>query len=129
LYTYADNLLAVKEGHKHVGTDHWHAIVYEIKVNVDKSLETVRRCEVEYALSAGDKSGFEGAKYIDGGERGEFLLGLCEGNFCEVCNFCVVLLHVAATASCFVYGKRPLLAMNCACKDLEVAAICWYGLA
>lgn len=121
-HAHADNILAIKEGRKHVETDHWHPIVIEMKVNDDKSLKTVRRCEVEYALPAGDKKGFEGAEYIDGGERGEFLLGLCEGNFCEVCHFCVVFLHVAAATRCSVYGKRSLLVRSCRCKRQAVVA-------
>jgi hypothetical protein len=39
---------------------------------------------MDFVLKDGDKKGIEGAAYIDKGDDGEFLLALCEGNYCEV---------------------------------------------
>lgn len=65
-------------------TGHWHPIVFEIKVNDDMSLDILGSCKMDFDLPDGDKKGLEGAEYIDAGERGEFMLGVCEGNHCEV---------------------------------------------
>lgn len=79
----SDTLLAVNEGALDP-SGHWYPIVYEISVSPTKELETVNTCVVDFDLPAKDLKGFEGAEYIDSGAAGEFLLGLCEGNFCEV---------------------------------------------
>lgn len=81
----ADTLLAVKEGHLSPVDKEWHAIVYDLTVNDDKTITINSECKMEFILPDGDKKGIEGAEYIDNGDKGEFLLGLCEGNFCEVC--------------------------------------------
>lgn len=50
----------------------------------DGSLKELQVCHIDFPLPQGDKKGWEGAEYIDKGAEGEFLLGLCEGNHCEV---------------------------------------------
>ena len=93
----ADTLLAVNEGQE-ADNGHYYPIVYEISVSEKRELKVVKECVVDYDLPAKDLKGFEGAEYVDAGERGEFLLGLCEGNFCEVrtrplvCRLCAVLI-------------------------------------
>eukprot|EP00898_Chlorokybus_atmophyticus_P008557 jgi/Chlat1/8702/Chrsp88S08072 len=72
---------ALKESHEHQGKLKPQAI--EIKISDDKSkYELLRKCDVEFELSSANK-GFEGISYHDKGDDGKFLLGLCEGNFCE----------------------------------------------
>lgn len=80
LRTRTNTLLAVVEA---VEQQHWHAIVHEIAVSDDQKLLPVRECLVDYALPEGASKGFEGAQYYDAGDRGEYLLALCEGNYCE----------------------------------------------
>jgi hypothetical protein len=62
----------------------WYARAHELIINEDKTVKELGSCHVDFPLPEGDKKGWEGAEYVDGGEAGEFLLGVCEGNYCEV---------------------------------------------
>lgn len=75
-------LIAIKEAHES-NSGNWHPIAYELQVQPDRSVKIVSECPLDYALRDGDKKGIEGAAYIDKGDDGEFLLALCEGNYCE----------------------------------------------
>lgn len=79
----ADTLLAIHEGEQ--DGDVWFAKSIEVKINADRSVTFLSTCKVDFPLPEGNKKGFEGAEYIDKGPDGEYLLGLCEGNHCEVC--------------------------------------------
>eukprot|EP00892_Ulva_mutabilis_P000209 jgi/Ulvmu1/10189/UM006_0145.1 len=79
--TKTDTLLAINEG-KQTGKV-WYASSHELKILADGSLQELQECHIDFPLPEGDKKGWEGAEYIDKGDKGEFLLGLCEGNHCE----------------------------------------------
>lgn len=78
----ADTLLAIHEGEQH--GDVWFAKSIEVRINADKSVTYLSTCKVDFPLPEGNKKGWEGAEYVDKGAEGEFLLGLCEGNHCQV---------------------------------------------
>jgi hypothetical protein len=79
----ADTLLAINEGVQK--GDAWYPVIHELNLNGDK-VERVNQCGVDFPLPEGDKKGWEGAEYLDRGDEGEFILGICEGNHCEVRN-------------------------------------------
>jgi hypothetical protein len=79
----ADNLIAIKEAHEAKSGDYF-PIAFELEITADKGLNMVSQCHIDFVLMDGDKKGIEGAAYIDNGDNGEFLLALCEGNYCEV---------------------------------------------
>jgi len=57
--------------------------IVELQLDKDFRPTVLRACAFDFEIP-GENKGFEGAFYWDGGDRGEFLLGLCEGNYCEV---------------------------------------------
>lgn len=69
----------------------------------DGSLKELQVCHIDFPLPQGDKKGWEGAEYIDKGPEGEFLLGLCEGNHCEVCCSFTVFRTAYLTPGCGHY--------------------------
>lgn len=78
----ADTLLAIHEGEQ--DGDVWFAKSIEVRINDDKSVAYLSECKVDFPLPEGNKKGWEGAEYVDKGDEGEFLLGVCEGNHCQV---------------------------------------------
>ena len=65
----------------------------------DGSVKELQQCHIDFPLPEGDKKGWEGAEYLDKGPAGEFLLGLCEGNHCEVSIRSLCVVHPSCT--CF----------------------------
>lgn len=76
-----DTLLAIHEGEQ--DGDVWFAKSIEVRINEDQSVTYLSTCKVDFALPEGNKKGWEGAEYVDKGDEGEFLLGVCEGNHCQ----------------------------------------------
>ncbi|KAI8468140.1 MAG: hypothetical protein J3K34DRAFT_428254 [Monoraphidium minutum] len=79
-----DRFYAIEEVVEQEDT-HLHPVVQEIAINDrTKTYDIVERCPVEFELTHANK-GFEGIHYWrDAKDRSrEFLLGLCEGNWCE----------------------------------------------
>ena len=111
----ADTLLAAKEGAPEQGTGHWHAIVYEISIDASYEQEVLRSCKLDFDLPDGDKKGLEGAEYIDKGDDGEFLLGICEGNYCEA--------RACWLDCCYAHGHAKL-----PCRERYLLLRCTKGL-
>ncbi|KAK9824334.1 hypothetical protein WJX72_009522 [[Myrmecia] bisecta] len=74
------NFLLIQESHSHNGST--HPLAEEVKVAKDlSSYEVVNRCRVDFELSHENK-GLESIHFHDKGDKGKYLLGLCEGNHC-----------------------------------------------
>jgi hypothetical protein len=60
----------------------YHSVVHELRFNNDNTYTTMNECPCDYEFMAANK-GFEGAAFVkDPSDGTNYLLGLCEGNFC-----------------------------------------------
>jgi hypothetical protein len=61
----------------------YHAVIEELRVTADGTDYTIMdKCPSEYTFSS-DNKGFEGAAFIRSLNNEIFIIGLCEGNFCD----------------------------------------------
>jgi len=76
------HFLAVQE----VVNDETHGLIpYVEEIDIDKNEDTykvINKCHVHYELSHGNK-GFEGLHLHEADNGEQFLMGLCEGNYCS----------------------------------------------
>jgi hypothetical protein len=75
-YIVTQESLVLKDGH-------YHAVIMNIALHHDPKQWTLERaCRSEFAFKD-DSKGFEGMLGVDGIDGRFFLLGLCEGNYCD----------------------------------------------
>jgi len=60
----------------------YHSVIKELQFNNDDTYSVLNECPSTYEFSSANK-GFEGAAYVKDSKGQAFMLGLCEGNFCE----------------------------------------------
>jgi len=61
----------------------FHSVIYDLKIRPDGSAYDITgECPSNFEFSSANK-GFEGAALVKNSKGDEFVLGLCEGNFCE----------------------------------------------
>lgn len=106
----------------------WFAKSIEVRINEDQSVTYLSTCKVDFALPEGNKKGWEGAEYVDKGDEGEFLLGVCEGNHCQVRAYYIAVhaqvdvarpdghvVHFFNDAVPLCSGLQAILASMCDC--------------
>jgi len=60
----------------------YHSVVHELRFNPDNTYTTVNTCPADFVFTAANK-GFEGAIRVEKPNGDAYMLGLCEGNFCQ----------------------------------------------
>jgi hypothetical protein len=79
--TDTHTFLAVQESHQHQGT--LKPLVEELQLYPNgSSYHVINKCVFNYEMTHENK-GIEGLQFWDAGDKGKYLLAICEGNHCE----------------------------------------------